>query len=357
MRYRLIDLFAGCGGMTAGFLATGRFEVALAVESDTAAAETYEANFGGEHIHVGPIEQVNSFPAAEVVVGGPPCQGFSPLNRRRAATHSRGLWTEYWRAIHSVEPRAFVMENVPELLISEEFAAFKELAEAAGYTVRQDVLNAADFGVPQRRRRAIVIGVRGLETPADVPWPVRTHGPGRKPYVTVRDALAGVPYEPDGANWHRRRKPWPESVARYKAVPPDGGNRHQMQAALDRAGLGHLVPRCWREHSTGSHDVFGRLWWDKPAPTIRTEFYKPEKGRYLHPEAHRSITIREGALLQSMGSFKFPEHQAMTAVGRQIGNAVPPMLAERIAEALANFFSEEPFPSPAQERQLSLQPA
>jgi DNA (cytosine-5)-methyltransferase 1 len=274
------------------------------------------------------------------VVGGPPCQGFSPLNRQREATASRELWREYWRALQHAQPRAFVMENVPELLQSPEFMRLKRLVEGAGYRIQADVLNAADFGVAQRRRRAIVIGVRGLGDGVSVPWPKATHAsPGavgfdQRPWVTVREALRGIPHEPDGKNWHRPRRPQPESVRRYEAVPPDGGNRHDMQIALDRAGLGHLVPRCWREHRTGSHDVFGRLWWNKPAPTIRTEFYKPEKGRYLHPEAHRSITIREGAVLQSMGDFVFPEEQSMTAVGRQIGNAVPPLLARRIAEAL-----------------------
>jgi DNA (cytosine-5)-methyltransferase 1 len=335
----MVDLFAGCGGMTAGFLATGRFEVALAVEWDPDAAHTYATNFGEEHLHIGAIQDLESFPSADVVVGGPPCQGFSPLNRQREATESRALWQQYWRAMEQVQPAAFVMENVPEFLLSAEFALLQERAETSGYRIRADVLNAANFGVPQRRRRAIVIGVRNLDG-GIVPWPEETHakpesvGLDQQPWMTVRDALAGLPHQPDGRNWHRARNPRAESVRRYKAVPPNGGNRMQMQESLDRDGLGHLVPRCWREHPNGSRDVFGRLWWDRPAPTIRTEFYKPEKGRYLHPEAHRSITIREGALIQTMEDFVFPSEQSMTAVGRQIGNAVPPRLAWCIAEAL-----------------------
>jgi DNA (cytosine-5)-methyltransferase 1 len=332
--------------MTAGFLNTGRFEVALAVESEARAARTYALNFGDDHLHEGPIQELQQFPPADVVVGGPPCQGFSPLNRQREATVSRGLWREYLRVLQSVLPGAFVMENVPELLTSHEYGVFRALAEELGYHVRGDVLNAADYGVPQRRRRAIVIGVMSVgNEPGGVPWPTETHGPNAAtPWVTVREALEGVSQEPDGVGWHRPRKPRPESVIRYRAVPKDGGNRHQMQQTLDRDGLGHLVPRCWRQHSTGSHDVFGRLWWDRPAPTIRTEFYKPEKGRYLHPQANRSITIREGALLQTMGSFAFPENLSMTTVGRQIGNAVPPLLAERIADVLVDFLSDTPPP-------------
>ena len=125
-------------------------------------------------------------------------------------------------------------------------------------------------------------------------------------------------------------------MRRYKAVPRDGGDRFAMQRNLDRAGLGHLVPRCWREKPRGTTDVFGRLWWDRPALTIRTEFYKPEKGRYLHPSAHRPITVREAARLMSFpDDFVLPEDQAMSSVARQVGNAVPPLLARRIAESLA----------------------
>ena len=109
-----------------------------------------------------------------------------------------------------------------------------------------------------------------------------------------------------------------------------------MQRNLEDAGLGDLVPRCWREKQTGTTDVFGRLWWDRPAYTIRTEFYKPEKGRYLHPSAHRPITVREAARCMSFpDDFELPAEQTMTSVARQLGNAVPPLLARRLAEALA----------------------
>jgi DNA (cytosine-5)-methyltransferase 1 len=341
--YTLIDLFAGCGGMTLGFRETGRFRPVLAVECEQSAAETYRLNFG-EHVAEAPIEDVARFPRVDLVIGGPPCQGFSPLNRDLVGFERRGLWREYLRALRQAGPQAFVMENVPELLGSAEYAEFKRQAQRLGFTIDEKVLNAADYGVPQRRRRAIVIGVRS----GVVPWPTATHfdpvgsetGQGDKRWVTFREAVAGLPQRPDGKSWHRRRNPRPESVRRYKAVPRDGGDRFAMQRNLDRAGLGHLVPRCWREKPTGTTDVFGRLWWDRPACTIRTEFYKPEKGRYLHPSAHRPITLREAARCMSFpDDFVFPEHQAMTSVARQIGNAVPPLLARRIAESLADMLS------------------
>jgi DNA (cytosine-5)-methyltransferase 1 len=348
----LVDLFSGCGGMTRGFEDSGAFRSVFAVEFDRDAAATYAANFG-DHVACGRIEDVAAFPRADVVIGGPPCQGFSPLNREAVGFERRGLWQEYLRALEAVEPQAFVMENVPELLRSAEYAEFQKRAEALGFEVEGEILNAADFGVPQRRRRAIVIGTRS-GAPA---WPAPTHrsnpmpfvahratkgmdpvtGSSRRaPWVTFREAVEGLPLRPDGRDWHRPRKPRPESVRRYKAVPRDGGDRFAMQRNLDRAGLGELVPRCWRAKPTGTTDVFGRLWWERPALTIRTEFYKPEKGRYLHPSAHRPITVREAARLMSFpDDFLLPEDQSMSSIARQVGNAVPPLLACHIAEALA----------------------
>jgi DNA (cytosine-5)-methyltransferase 1 len=344
--YTLIDLFAGCGGLTRGFEDTGRFRSIFAVEMDADAAETYRRNFG-DHVAEAKIEDVASFPRADVVVGGPPCQGFSPLNRDAVGFERRGLWQEYLRALSQAQPAAFVMENVPELLRSAEYATFKEKAESElGYRVEGEILNAADYGVPQRRRRAIVIGSKL----PDVPWPEATHRnpdelpiDGRFPWTTFRSAVEGLPLKPTEQDWHCSRNPRAESVRRYKAVPRDGGDRFAMQRNLDRAGLGDLVPRCWREKPTGTTDVFGRLWWDRPALTIRTEFFKPEKGRYLHPSAHRPITVREAARCMSFpDNFVLPEDQSMTSVARQVGNAVPCLLAQRIAEALADALDAAP---------------
>jgi DNA (cytosine-5)-methyltransferase 1 len=329
--------------MTRGFVDSGRFMPVFAVEFDKHAAATYAANFGREHVVAAPIETVESFPDADVVIGGPPCQGFSPLNREGVGLERRALWREYLRALRDADPRAFVMENVPELIGSAEYRAFKERAEELGFRVEEDVLNAADYGVPQRRRRAIVIGARL----GAIPWPEPTHRDpdelpdGRDPWRTFRAAVAGLSVTPDGRAWHVGRSPRPESVRRYKAVPRDGGNRFEMQRNLDRAGLGHLVPACWRDKPKGTTDVFGRLWWDKPAYTIRTEFYKPEKGRYLHPSAHRPITVREAARCMSFpDDFVLPPDQPMTQIARQIGNAVPPLLAQRLAEAVATALDE-----------------
>jgi DNA (cytosine-5)-methyltransferase 1 len=345
-RYLLMDLFAGCGGMTRGFVDSERFEPIFAVEMDESAAATYAANFVPEgavieeHVVADRIENITSFPQADVVIGGPPCQGFSPLNRAGVGFERRALWREYLRALRESAAKAFVMENVPELLRSAEYEAFKKAAEEElGYQVEGRVLNAADYGVPQRRRRAIVIGVRRGE----IPWPTQTHhDPSTEipedgePWRTFADAVKGLSRKPNGRNWHNGRNPRPESIVRYQHVPHDGGNRFQMQDNLDAKDLGHLVPRCWRDKPKGTTDVFGRLYWKRPAFTIRTEFYKPEKGRYLHPSEDRPITIREAARCMSIpDDFELPLEQKWTEIAKQIGNAVPPLLAQRIAEALA----------------------
>ncbi len=119
-----------------------------------------------------------------------------------------------------------------------------------------------------------------------------------RPWRTFRDAVEGLPLQPDGRTGTSAATPAGE-LAATRHVPRDGGNRFQMQRNLDARRLGHLVRACWRNKPTGTTDVFGRLWWDRPAFTIRTEFYKPEKGRYLHPSEHRPITIREAARCMS----------------------------------------------------------
>jgi DNA (cytosine-5)-methyltransferase 1 len=223
---RVMDLFAGCGGLTLGFERAG-FMPIFAVESDPDAADTYELNFG-KHVARNDdgtpqsIESVDQFPAADVVVGGPPCQGFSPLNMRSVGLGRRALWREYLRALDDADPIAFVMENVPELLRSGEYARFKLAAENdLGFRVEGDILNAADYGVAQTRRRAIVIGTRC----GAVPWPRQTHwppsqlGPRRKRWRTFRDAVKGLPREPTGRHWHNPRSPRPTSLERYEAIP------------------------------------------------------------------------------------------------------------------------------------------
>lgn len=338
-----LDLFAGAGGLSLGFEKSCLgYEPVFAVELEPAAARTFQRHFGCA-VFAGPIQQLESFPSADVIVGGPPCQGFSPLGRDRddaSRAELNELWQEYFRAVHLVQPKAFIVENVPEFQRSAQFGRLLQLMDddplLQEYTYAYGVLNAADYGAPQSRKRGILMAVHGVE---QVAWPPpRTHGPGtNNAHRTVREAIGDLPEHTDGfdavldcdgkQNLHFGRRPRVESLARYKAIP-EGGNRFDLAANRP-----DLLPRCWAEKPTGTTDVMGRLWWDKPSVTVRTEFFKPEKGRYLHPSAHRPITHREAARLQSFPD-DFVFEGTKVEIARQIGNAVPVELAKAIAEHL-----------------------
>jgi DNA (cytosine-5)-methyltransferase 1 len=348
---RTLDLFAGAGGLTRGFAqAELGFEPVHAVEIDPAAARTYKRNFQCP-VFDGPIEELEQFEAADVILGGPPCQGFSPLGRDRddvSRAKLNSLWQHYLRAVRQVKPVAFVIENVPQFQRSAQFAKLLGMMKAdpdlREYRFNYGVLNAADYGVPQFRRRGIFMAVRGV---TEVPWPpAETHGPNSAdgtPYLTVEDTIAGLPEPvaddvtvgPDGRqDLHFRRNPRPISLQRYKAIPA-GGNRFDL--AVNRPDL---MPRCWVDKPTGTTDVMGRLWWKRPSVTIRTEFFKPEKGRYLHPDADRAITHREAARLQTFpDGFEF--EGTKSEIARQIGNAVPPKLAEALARHLYSLIAAQ----------------
>jgi DNA (cytosine-5)-methyltransferase 1 len=334
----VVDLFAGAGGFTLGFVQAG-FVPTFAVEFDKAAAETYEANFG-PHCSSKDINDIKEFPAADVVIGGPPCQGFSNLGAHLPNDPRNQLWRHFVRAVEQVRPRVFVVENVPPLLNSEEGQELIRETRAMGYQVEGRILIAADYGAPQVRRRTIIFGSRV----GPVAFPEQTHvNPEKRDlqtrhlpdWVSVRQAIGDLPFQPTGYSLHIGRNPTAKSMQRYRHIPP-GGNRWDLPR--------DLMPECWKRKLKGGTDLFGRLRWDEPSVTIRTEFFKPEKGRYLHPEAHRPITHREAARIQCFPDdflFKGPK----IAIAKQIGNAVPIKLANAIAQAVKRMIydnSQEP---------------
>ena len=323
----LLDLLAGAGGFTLGFVQAGLVPI-FAIENDEDAAETYNSNFG-PHCLTSDINHVKQFPSADVIIGGPPCQGFSNLGSHIPDDPRNQLWRHFVRAVKQVNPLVFVVENVPPLLRSEEGQELIRETMALGYQVEGRILNAADYGVPQTRKRTIIIGTR-LGNPQ---FPQPTHVDPRKrtlinghlsDWVTVRQAIGDLPAEPTGYSLHLGRNPTPKSLERYKHVPP-GGNRWNLPR--------HLMPDCWKRKTKGGTDLFGRLRWDEPSVTIRTEFYKPEKGRYLHPEAHRPITHREAARIQGFPD-EFVFRGSKIEIAKQIGNAVPVKLAYAIAKSI-----------------------
>lgn len=345
-KLRVIDLFAGCGGLSAGFQTTGHFQSVAAVEWDLQAAATYAHNFG-DHVFVGDIADWvgGSMPRADVVVGGPPCQGFSALGKRQPDDPRNKLWRHYVQVLVRVRPAFFIIENVPQFLRSREYANF--IAETAStgvlrqYAVESFILNAADYGTPQARRRAVIIGRRRELAPVGSPLASspRTLADAFPSWLDPRVDSADLPASTTDfrgvpvpgvfklRELHFTRPPSEVALARYRAIPP-GGSRWDLPDELQTPG--------WRRHTTGAGDVMGRLVWSRPAVTVRTEFFKPEKGRFLHPSENRPITHAEAALIQGFPeSFEWCGSKA--AIARQIGNAVPVPLAQAIAQHLLRF--------------------
>lgn len=421
---RMIDLFCGAGGLTQGFLrialdgstiregdstTPSAFAPVAAVEFDAAAAMTYAENFGKlsggtDHVYLGDIARwaQGPIPKAEVILGGPPCQGFSGLGKENPNDPRNQLWRQYFKVVKEAEPTVFVIENVDRFSTSQEFESLRKEFKEAGYEICEKLLNAADFGVAQARKRTIIIGTRSdlplVEHPRpthlrpdplrlpepragentqlsftapsdpntdqldfwktleeclrDVPPTVTsTDLPSRTAYGTpatvrisrkitetgrldqafidrIRTKMPG-PFKT--SQLHIGRNPTDLSLARYRAIPA-GGNRHNLTDATKPGGR-LLTTESWINHQSGSGDVMGRLVWDKPSVTIRTEFFKPEKGRYLHPEEDRPITHLEAALIQGFPK-SFRWFGSKSQIARQIGNAVPVDLATAIAKVI-----------------------
>jgi DNA (cytosine-5)-methyltransferase 1 len=358
----LIDLFAGAGGMSLGFSSRfgHDFEHVWANDSNDAATETYAENLGpcqpGNIVDLLKDPRI-TIPEADLVIGGPPCQGFSLLNKKKAADPRKQLWRPFFEVIERSGAKAFVMENVPQLKDSPEHRQIEREAKKHGFRIVSDILSACDYGVPQRRHRVFIVGC-SFADPKTVFPPPRTHynaseGLVRslfrtngeyvcdpKPWRTVRQAVGDLP-DPEGTeirledpplDLHFGRRPTELSQKRYQIIPNEGENRFDLHKRAP-----DLTPDCWIRKTTGGTDLFGRLWWDRPAFTIRTEFFKPEKGRYLHPQKHRPITHREAARLQTFpDDFKFCGSKI--EIAKQIGNAVPPLLAARVADCIQQLF-------------------
>ncbi|MFE3516770.1 DNA cytosine methyltransferase [Streptomyces sp. NPDC059166] len=387
-RFRMIDLFAGCGGLTKGFVDArhdGRavYEPIAAVEIDPAAAATYAANFG-PHVYQGDItawvRRKGGIPRADIVLGGPPCQGFSRLGNQDPSDERNQLWRQYLAVVNEVRPKIFVMENVDAFRRSPEFQLLIDEATRPGgllkdYIIRHELISADEYGVPQRRRRTILLGARkDLVAPGsgerleelseyellNLLFPAPRQDDPVTVWQTISDLIlkkldSQLPERAMMINGssiqgpfrmgelHLRRNGITEhSLKRYSHIP-EGGNRFDIPH--------HLLSNCWKKHKTGSADVMGRLYRDKPSVTIRTEFFKPEKGRYLHPWLHRPITHLEAALLQSF-PMDFKWCGTRNEIARQIGNAVPVALARVIAEHLTPLLLAQPVecPTPRVER-------
>lgn len=333
----IVDLFAGAGGLSLGMqMALPSAHITL-LEKDPDCIRTLKLNFPGADVIQADVRDVNFRKLhPTILVAGPPCQGFSKLNRNRLDDPRNDLAREAVRAAGVTRPQFVIVENVPGFLASPSAEHLVGDLSGLGFVVRSGIVNCADYGVPQIRKRALVIAAR-LGLP--IPWPEATHSgkrvDARQPWRTVADAFAMLPTIPDGANWHRPYSPRAVSDPRYRAIP-QGGARRDLPPDLQL--------RCWQQ-TRGYSDVLGRLVWDRPATTVRTAFFRPEKGRFLHPVADRPITVREAARLQSFpDTFDFPESTSLESVGRQVGNAVPALVARAIGKSIARLVVDFPRP-------------
>lgn len=339
--YKVVDVFCGGGGLSLGLESPERlngladfgydlgydvgnaFETVMSIDHHRPAARTFRSEFPDANVFERDIHEIEYFTAwedADIVVGGPPCGGFSNLSQTKTEElddHRNKLWGQFFRVVEAINPDVFLIENVPRFLSAKEGRQATEHAEMLGYTTVVDTLWAHQYGVPQKRKRVFMLGSK-LGVPF---FPERPDEPTR----TFRDAVDGLSLVPDGENYHNPRENVTEKSRKRMKHVPAGGNRTDIPK--------HLLPDCWINKQGGT-DLFGRLWWDEPSVTIRTEFYKPEKGRYLHPSEDRSITVREAARLQTFPDDYGFEGSARNDVASQIGNAVPPKLAYHLGEAI-----------------------
>jgi len=333
-----IDCFSGAGGLSLG-LAQAGIAVTTAFDNCHEAVSTYNRNLG-PHAHVVDAHEVTGQTLLDlaglesgcchIVAGGPPCQGFS-LQRRGDRSDSRNdLIYEFVRLVRELRPAVFLMENVPGLLGPRSRAQLREflkMVDAAGYRVMSDVLDAADFGVPQHRRRAFFVGERD-DCPSVFEFPSPSHD--ATTWHTVRDAIGDLP-EPTSATAADYFNHEPDGISdlnrlRISHVPPGGGREdipEELRLPCHRVSVS----------KAGHRGVYGRLAWDAPSGTITTKCNSFTRGRFAHPERDRNITMREAARLQGFpDDFAFEGNKV--AVAHQIGNAVPPPLARALGEAI-----------------------
>lgn len=342
--YDLVDLFCGCGGASAGFMATGAFRHLYAADIDTWACHTYARNLGRQpaRLDLGQLaddserwaEDLRSRSAAPLVLfGGPPCQGFSSHVKMKGDRHGRNsLVSAFAQLAVALKPDVIVMENVPDLVSERWWPVFSELREqlqSAGYQVRARIVNFAQLGVPQERFRLVLLAAR-----TDAPTFPRIRCPDPRAYSTVKEWIGHLPFvgngrvDPDDP-MHEASQHRASTLEIIRQVPVDGGSRP--------ADVGPECLRRVRDAYGGYTDVYGRLAWSQPAATITARCRTPSCGRFVHPEQDRGLTAREAGLLQTFPGdwfFAGPFDDRY----KQIGNAVPPLAMQAIASHVASGF-------------------
>ena len=361
----VIDLFAGCGGLSLGFMKAG-YAVKTAVEFDPPIAETYKKNHPEVDVIVDDIKYIDTTGVfqegdADIIIGGPPCQGFSMAGAR--IRHGfiddprNYLFKHYLNVVKSVKPTVFIMENVKGMktiqggkIFEEILSAFSdpELMEGQPYRTYHRIIKTTDFGVPQKRERLIIIGTRlpnvwfekaWMETEADI----QKEFPDYFSPVTVRDAIGNLPsVSEDGVI----PNPSPlTSYQRYLSCDSEFITNHTKSnhsekavARMKQIGNGQNFTELDEQINSVHSGSYGRLCWDEPASTITTRFDTPAGGRFIHPDEDRTLSPREAARIQSFPD-DFVFYGARREISRQIGNAVPPKVSYFLARFVENILN------------------
>lgn len=329
-----VDFFCGAGGLTRGLLNAG-INVVLGIDIDGNCRETYEQNNAPARFLEADLttlqpEGIQGFLTGVdrdnlLLAACAPCQPFAQLNRAVTRDRAARLLGQFGRFVEALEPRQIFLENVPGLAQVPGYSSYKRfcnLLTRLGYRYQAGVLDAKNYGVPQTRRRFVLIAVKGLEP--TLPQP--THGAGRLPYETVYSAIHTYPAiaagetHPNVAN-HRAASVSPRNLTRLEHTPEDGGDRRDWPE--------DLWLDCHR-NKTGYEDVYGRMRWHHPAPTLTCRCHSISNGRYGHPQQNRAISLREAAKLQSFDDTYIFQGATLRHLASQIGNAVPVRLAEAV---------------------------
>ncbi|MBI3218018.1 MAG: DNA cytosine methyltransferase [Bacteroidetes bacterium] len=334
----LIDCFCGAGGLSLGFKMAG-FRSLYAFDWNKACIDTYNKNLG-ERGFVKDITKLNRkaiekkvgkiLDNIDVIAGGPPCQGFSIQRRGSDDDIRNNLVPEYIRLVMEFKPRFFLMENVGGLL-SKRGAPFLELVKKRcskeGYFLHIAKLNALDYGLPQDRRRVFLVGEKMEATFLKFEFPKPSHNRVN----TVRKAIYDlIKKDEKKVPNHISDKLTAINIRRIRALK-EGQSRDSLPKDLQLD--------CHKNNLSHRHmDVYGRMWWDRPSPTITARFDSFSRGRFGHPSLDRTITLREGARLQTFPD-NFVFYGTKVQVATQIGNAVPPLLAKIIAAQIAKALS------------------
>ena len=358
----VISLFSGGGGLDLGFLSEN-YKVVWAIDNAENAVATYRENIG-DHIICEDINKIDisQLPKVDVVIGGPPCQSFSLAGNRHTEDERGRLVWKYIEIIATVAPQAFVFENVTGLLSAKNqqgkilpqlIQAFKDI----GYTISAQVMNAADYGVPQRRNRIIIVGLKNGQQ-FEFPSPTHSEEGGGlfnlKKYVSVEDALSDLPPATMSTDQILDYLMAPQNEYQEMMRSESGITEHvfPQMSELDQYICHHVKPggnymdiptdvkssRIQRLQRDGGHTTcYGRMSPDKPSYTINTYFNRPNVGCNIHYSEERLMTVREALRLQS-----FPDNFRLVSSSKQgknliVGNAVPPILAESIAQQLKKF--------------------